>query len=125
MKNLKNSIAVCQTPSNPKYNEVFTVSRTYAETTPESVAFGVFSDTGFVYKNEKMTLKEVIRELESNYMYEPSCYPANEENRFWFSSEFTAVCYKTGTERQESLHIKCGDKNWKRLIRVLQYRNFI
>ena len=130
MKNLKNSIAACQAALDQafapqKYNEVYTVSRTYSEITPESCEDGDFSDHEFVYEDEPMTLKEVIIELENSNMSDTSCYPATETNHFWFSNEFVNICDRTNTKRQESLHIECSDKNWKRLIRILKHRNFI
>lgn len=67
-------------------NLKFTVSRFYAEVTPESGIVGEYSKTGSIYDNRIMSFKELISEIE----------------------DFTDMYIddnETGTERQETLHI--------------------
>ena len=87
---------------------IFSVSKTYSETTPESASEGDFSNTGFVYKDQSFTLRELIRELEdcSELSSWPVKTPADCHRGIWASTESHITCYRTGTETSESIHIE-------------------
>ena len=78
------------------------VSKTYSETTPESVDDCELSDSGFVFENSEYTFRELVR-LMRDYR-EPSCYPANGSTHEWYSSGWNIYDYRTMTEREESIH---------------------
>lgn len=102
----------------------FKVSRTYTEVTPESRDFGDFSNNGFVYENESFTLKELLSELKS--FTGLSCSRSCIDSGTWAETEYSTVCYKTMTERQENLHIKLvgGNQPTKnQLIRIFKIAN--
>lgn len=77
-------------------DERLTYSRTYNETTPESVENGDFSDTGIVFSNYDAMVDLFIEEAEEFL---------DKESAPWFSTGFNTTCYKTGTEREECLHL--------------------
>jgi hypothetical protein len=77
----------------------FLVSRTYSETTPESATEGDFSDTGYVHEAEEYTLRELIDLIKRDGFY-------REGGTRWLTNGWSTECYRTGTEREENLHIK-------------------
>ncbi len=82
----------------------FLVTLTYSEITPESATRGDFSDTGFIFQEQEYSLRELI-----NYIQSESFYREGPKGRFktgWFTTGFQHICFKTGTEREENLHIK-------------------
>ena len=105
------------------YNEVFKVSVTYSEITPESAKECDFSDTGFESEDVNYTLKELIALFERKWFNEASCSELS--YGCWFSTEFQIIDYSTATERSESIHIECSECNWNRLIKVLEHRDLI
>jgi hypothetical protein len=85
----------------------FLVSRTYAETTPESVEAGDFSDTGWVFKDFPMTLRDVVEELRGCFaLSDGPTIRKNISGRTWASTLWDIKDYGTGTEREESVHIR-------------------
>lgn len=99
-------------------NNYILINRTFAETTPESVEIGDFSNTGFVIENEQVTFRELVKLMEEHYL--PSSSLINEHT--WFSTEFYTTNYRTGAEREESIHfsrdnssnvLKYWAKAWK------------
>lgn len=83
-------------------NNFILISRTYAETTPESVEIGDFSDHGFISEREEVTFTELV-ELMKIHMH-PSSSPNNGSVNVWYSTGFSTSNFRTGTEREESLH---------------------
>ena len=81
---------------------LFKVNKTYSETTPESASEGDFSDTGFVFENQIYTLEDLKDEIKRDGY-------TRHGNTNWFETEFQTVCYRTGTDRSESLHIEMID----------------
>lgn len=79
----------------------FLVGRTYSETTPEACENGDFSDTGWVFEFQEMDFKGLMRELSdcsgiSSSVPHVGC---------WAHTSWDTVCYGTGTDREESIHI--------------------
>lgn len=102
------------------------VSKTYATTTPESVENGDFEETGFVYQDEILTFHELIKEINSEHYCHLSSYPVTEVENIWISSEFYISNYKTGEEKQYSLHFTAKNKkDWKYWKKALKYCKII
>lgn len=87
------------------------VSMTYSETTPESCEEEDFSDTGFLWEDEEMTFRELVRLLRDHR--ESSCSPAGGDVFEWYSSGYSTTCYTTGTERETSIHYSRQNKPHK------------
>ena len=97
------------------------ISRTYAETTPESAEDGDFSDTGFVYEDTEFTFRELVRELRD-------CQHLSESHpgdcaTVWACTGFETVNYYTGTEREESIHFSRSNsprmlKYWRKALKA-------
>lgn len=73
------------------------VSRCYSEVTPESAEDGDFSDSGFVHEAVEMTPQELAREIRLGAFHREGCTEG-------LSTGFHTKCYRTGTEREETLH---------------------
>lgn len=99
--------------------EVIAFSRTFARTTPESIDAGDFSETGFLEKG-KCSFRELMDMLEEHT--EASTYPLRESSlqHTWFSDGFNVVCYTTGTEQENSLHIGQDAVSQRALRRALK-----
>lgn len=78
-------------------DETIILGRTYNETTPESVAEGDFSESGWVFQDVEHTVDEFVHLIDSELM---TC-----ESSTWLSTDWYTTCYKTGTDRQESIHL--------------------
>lgn len=78
------------------------ISRTYSETTPESVEQGDFSDHGFIAKAESVSFRDLVRLMRK--CSEGSAWPLVGDISEAYSSGFYTSDYRTGTERAESLH---------------------
>lgn len=86
----------------PAMNNFIIISRTYAETTPESAEIGDFSDTGFIDERQEVTFSELVRLMMEHY--EPSQSPNDYSKDVSYSSGSYTSDYRTGTSRQESIH---------------------
>ena len=73
------------------------VSRCYSEVTPESAEDGDHSDTGFVYEAEEMTAQDLAQEIRNGGFHRDGCTE-------WLSTGYHTICYRTGTDREETLH---------------------
>lgn len=73
------------------------ISRCYSEVTPESAERGDFSDRGFVYQCEPFTFSELVREMRDGGF----CREGGTE---WLCTGYHTEDYRTGTEREETLH---------------------
>jgi hypothetical protein len=84
----------------------FLVSRCYDVVTPESAKDGDIADSGFVFENQEMDFREVLRELESCARLSAGPIRSPEDcANVWAYSE-PDEDYQTGAERSESVHIK-------------------
>lgn len=84
------------------------ISKTYSETTPDSVDDGELSDSGFVFEDSEYSFRDLVR-LMRDYR-EPSNYPATGSAREWYSSGWNIEDYGTMTEREESIHFSHKNK---------------
>lgn len=97
------------------------ISRTYSEVTPESAEDGDFSDTGFVYKDNEFTFRELVRELR-DCCHLSASHPGDRSN-VWASTGFSTSDYSTGTEREESVHFSRSNhprmiKYWRKALKA-------
>lgn len=99
-----------------KKNELFYVSITYSETTPESSAEGDFSDTGYEEYGYFCSLKDVLNVVKNHSMD----HMQRHGNELTVYGEFQVIDYKTGTERQESIHISGPIKAIDRLELIIK-----
>ena len=77
------------------------VSRTYADTTPESAEQGEFSATGFITDCEVLSFRELV-DLLRDHVHPSESGEASVHT--WFTGSDYVVDYRTGTNRQESVH---------------------
>lgn len=78
----------------------FLVSKTYSEVTPESAEDGDFSETGFCWQDQVYSLEDLKHLIKSEGFYRES------RGTSWLTTGFSTSCYRTGTQREENLHIK-------------------
>lgn len=76
----------------------FLVSKTYSQTTPESIEFGDFSDSGLVWEDVPYTFRELVELLDSREWY---------FDEGVISNGWNTIDYATLTEEEERLHVKC------------------
>lgn len=99
-----------------KKNELFYISITYSEITPESAVEGDFSDTGYEEYGYFCSLKDVLDVLKE-YSIEHIQRHGNELTVY---GEFQIIDYKTGTERQNGIHINGPIKAVNRLELIIK-----
>jgi hypothetical protein len=78
------------------------INRCFSETTPESAAECENSDSGFIAEDVAYGFRELVELLKSHP--EASCSPATGETFEWYSTGHYTECYRTATEREESVH---------------------
>ena len=81
---------------------IFLVSETYQQITPESCEQGDFSDSGFNFKDQEYTLRELIEYIKR------TGYNLRSKNDYtnWLSTKYSNIDLYDGTEESLSLHIK-------------------
>ena len=99
------------------------ISKTYTEYTPESVKEGDCSDTGFVFQDGPLSFRELVDTIKRDGFTIPSCYPARGETHEWISNYSEVTDYRTGTEREESLHFSRSNpprasKYWRKAMQA-------
>jgi hypothetical protein len=77
------------------------VSFTYDEITPESAEESDFSDSGFISEREELTFRELVDKFRE-FSQPSSSGPV--DSHVWFSSGWHTTDFRTGTEREESMH---------------------
>ena len=93
----------------------------FSEVTPESAEKGELSDSGFVWKDNKCSFRDLIRLMRDHT--NASCYPATGGTHEWYISEMGIIDYRTGTERETSIHYnrKNPDRNAKYWRKAAMY----
>jgi len=113
---------------DPEATPHFTVSKTYEIVTPESAEEGDVEDRGFEYEKTKMTLCEVIKEIENLGGFDFDTNPitlAEIVRRGNAGASLTLYAmdshtnYRTGAETSYALHIKGSPRAMKRLGQIL------
>lgn len=84
-------------------NNYIIISKTYAQTTPESVEQGDFSETGFISEREEVTFRELVDLMREHY--QPSRSPCEKlDTQTCLSSGFNTIDYQNGIEEETSIH---------------------
>lgn len=106
----------------------FLVSRFYDIVTPESAKDGDIAESGEVYTNQVMDVRQTVAEL--GEMMDTSSWPIRfptEAECVWACSE-PAQDYRTGEYRSESVHVKNihgGDVRGSIMLRLLKLSNLV
>jgi len=103
-----------------KKNEVFNVSLTYQQITPESAEHGDFSDQGFIYEDKKMSLKDVLSELEHEGAVFTEEWSYQGDTVDCYHPDFVDIDLSTGTKEQRCLHVEGSIKNLERLTDAVE-----
>ena len=86
-------------------NAVLYINRTFTEVTPESAEEGDFSAIGFIEQDQPVTFRELVNYMknhnEASHTIDGNWHPSTDT---WFTCYSFTSCYRTGTERQESIH---------------------
>lgn len=102
-------------PKKRKY--FFTVGQTFSEVTPESAELGDWSDHGWEREPSKeWTIAEILREIKNQGVEHIS----DNGSSLDVYGHFYTSCYRTGTDRQECLHIGGAPRNIRRLLKFLK-----
>lgn len=99
----------------------FKVSKCYETWSNEAYETGDTDDRGFEYKDQKMSISEILKEIEDNGITSPSCYPLNNRNisqHIWLSTVDGYQNYQTGETTHYSLHIKGSKRQMRRIFRL-------
>ena len=94
-------------------------SITFDEITPESAKDGDFSETGFVIEDSTIDIRQLVEMIESEG------YSSEIEfnlDGIRASQEFYTSCYRTATERRETLHVGAKPHQVQRIKRILDER---
>tara|TARA_R100000742_G_C4268664_1_gene87061 strand:- start:448 stop:696 length:249 start_codon:yes stop_codon:yes gene_type:complete len=78
---------------------IFSISRTFADVSPESAEQGDFCDTGFIYENVEMNLSQLKQEIEAFGSYDRSGNTLYQIDSHYY-------CFAEGIVRTEALHIE-------------------
>lgn len=102
-------------------NNFILINRTFCETTPESLEDSDFSNQGVIEIDQKVSFIELIKLMKD--CIECSQYPNNGNSNVWYSTQFYTTDYKTGTDRQESIHFSNNNteniaKYWKLAAKI-------
>ena len=73
--------------------------RCFADMTPESAEHGDYEETGILSEWD-LTFRELVEELSSHRHWQLA------EGADWFTSGIFTVCYRTGRDREETLHVR-------------------
>jgi hypothetical protein len=85
-------------------NNYIIISRTYAETTPESAEIGDFSDTGFITEREQVTFKKLVELMKQHSYCSSSGTNYTPTITDSFGTQWYTANYRTGTDREERIH---------------------
>lgn len=77
----------------------FNTLRCFADMTPESAEHGDYEETGILSEWD-LTFRELVEELSSHRHWQLA------EGADWFTSGIFTVCYRTGRDREETLHVR-------------------
>jgi hypothetical protein len=97
-------------------NNFILINKTFAEVTPESSEHGDFSDSGFISQDEQVDFRELVQLMKEHL--DPSSSPDPMNTNTWYSSGYYTENYKTGTDRETSIHFSRNNtpnaaKYWK------------
>ena len=99
-----------------KRNELFYISISYSEITPESAQLSDFSETGFDNYGYFGTLRDALKAIEDNGWEDIQ----NNGTALTVYGNFYTSDYSTGTDRQECIHVTGPKRAVERLFKLLQ-----
>lgn len=117
----KNKSEVMLKLKKKKKNNLFYLSFTYSEITPESAANGDYSDTGYKDYGYFASLEDVLNEVNDHSTEHIQLHGTSLD----VYGEFYVDNYKTGTERQICLHINGPEKAIQRLYSILRKKETV
>jgi hypothetical protein len=86
-------------------NNYILITRTYCESTPESSEIGDFSDIGFIDDRQQVTFTQLVDLMINHNKPTASGNPAVKPTaNMWYSTSWFTKCFRTGTDRKESIH---------------------
>lgn len=103
---------------------VFLVSETYSIVSPASAEVGDFEEIGIKFKEEEMSLEELVDYIERNGFAELSCsYISDYEgdssiNPTWISTVDPEIDFKTGNNTYYDLHIRCTKNEFYKICKT-------
>lgn len=89
----------------------FNTLRCFADITPESVEYGDFEETGILSEWD-LTFRELVEELTSHRQWQ--CVEGSD----WLSTGFHTIDYRTGRDREETLHVRRPSPRHERYYQV-------
>lgn len=78
------------------------ISKTFTEFDPDSAETGEYSDQGFIQEMEEVNFVELV-DLMRKHPY-PTQFPFAGQTTAWLSTGYDITDYRTGTQREESIH---------------------
>ena len=96
---------------------MFTVSKTFDLVTPESAEDGEAAESGFVFEDYRMTLREVLRELQDM----GGGNLQRTYNGLTLYAYDAETDYRTGDSTTYALHVVASPRNINRLSRFVKF----
>lgn len=97
---------------------MFTVSKTFDLVTPESAEDGEAAESGFVFEDSRMTLREVLEESRGVWPFH--CQKTH--NGLTLYRQDAEIDYRSGDSTTYALHIAASPRNIARLARFVEVR---
>jgi hypothetical protein len=96
---------------------LFSVSQTFSETTPESVEAGDYSNTGWEFKPTfDFSLADLLYEIKSQGVEHVQHLP----EQISIYGPWVVQSYQTGEEKQNCLHIRATPRVIKRILKIIK-----
>lgn len=112
----ENKLKILEMIASKRAGEVFYVSETYSQVTPESASEGDFSECGYSHYGTFYTLKDVLS------MERIKSGRDNGDGSF-YDGDFHVVSYRDGIEEEGCSHVTASKRNMERLRLILEQKN--
>jgi hypothetical protein len=96
--------------------KLFVVSKTYDIVTPESAEHGDYSESGFIFERENMTLRELLNELKELGGFD-NLHGTGRQSLYAIDS---IKDYYDGSETSYAIHVNGPKRALKRLSAILE-----
>ena len=97
---------------------MFAVSKTYDVVTHESAEDGEAAESGFVFEDSRMTLRETLREIDNLGGY----HLQRDADGLTLYRQDAEIDYRSGDSTTYALHVRGHRSNIDRLARFIQPR---
>jgi len=97
---------------------MFTVSKTYDLVTYESAEDGEAAESGFVFEDSRMTLREALREIDNLGGY----HLQRDADGLTLYRQDAEIDYRSGDSTSYALHVVASPRNIARLARFVEVR---